>query len=86
MDEKTLLAIMQMFGDKLYELQIGFTTMFNMCVRSGSFTEQSFHQEKEKLEALPEFRELREALDGLSKSKVQADFESFLRAYKGTVQ
>ncbi|MBZ5532880.1 MAG: hypothetical protein LAO20_15735 [Acidobacteriia bacterium] len=86
MDNETLRAIFQMFGDKLYDLQVGFAAMFNMCIDHHAFTERAFLAEKGRLEALPDFQKLRETLEKLRSSKEEADFESFLRAYKGPVQ
>jgi hypothetical protein len=86
MDEKTLRDVIQLFGDKLYELQVGFASIFNLCIDKQVFTETAFHQERLKLEALPDFQMLRAALKKLSESTEQEDLEAFLRAYKGPVQ
>jgi hypothetical protein len=86
MDEKLLLLVLRVFGNKIYELQVGFTAMFNVCVNSHAFNEKTFHREREKLEALPEFQKLRSSLDKLSKPTEYADLEKLLREYEGPVQ
>jgi len=86
MDEKLFLLVMRVFGNKLYEMQTGFTVMFNLGIENRLFSEFAFHQEREKIEALPEFQKLRAVLDLLDKPMEAQLLESLLKEYEGPVQ
>ena len=86
MDDKILREIILVFGNKIYELQLGYAALFNQCMKRGVFTETAFHQERLSLESLPDFQQFHLALTRLSESEEQADLESFLKTYKGPVQ
>ena len=84
-NEKLFLLVMHVFGNKMYELQTGFTAMFNL-LRNRAFSVEDFHAERKRLENLPDFQRLRNVLDKLSKPMEPADLEKLLREYEGPVQ
>ncbi|HLN01086.1 MAG TPA: hypothetical protein VK335_17485 [Bryobacteraceae bacterium] len=86
MDEKTFLSIIQVFGDKIYHLHVGFATMFNLCLSRGVFAESQFHSERAKVEAFPDLAQLRGFLAALHSPTDSEAIEEFLRNYKGPVQ
>ena len=85
MDEKIVRSLIEVLGNKVYELQLGFTVMFNLCVNKQVFTKEAFHQERAKLEAHPDFQKLRKILDHVGNPTEDEDFESLLKGYKGPV-
>jgi hypothetical protein len=86
MDDKLFLLVMRVFGNRLYELQVGFATMFNLSLDRGVFSEALFHQERERLENLPEFQKFRADLDALNRPMEEAEIERLLREYEGPIQ
>jgi len=86
MDEKLFLLVMRVFGNKIYELQTGYTVLFNLGIANHLFSEAAFHREREKIEALPDFQKLRAVLDLLGKPMEAQLLESLLKEHEGPVQ
>jgi hypothetical protein len=85
-DEKSALELAYTFGLKLFELQQGFASMFNLCLEARVFTDERFHEEREHIMTFPDMKKFAELLESLRNSKAEADFEEALRKYKGPIQ
>ena len=87
MDNETLRLILTAFGNKLYELQIGFAVLFNLFVGPDGNAVKAFERERERLKSLPDFREFRRALEKLASTPMEREaLEEFWKKYKGPVQ
>jgi hypothetical protein len=86
MDDDSFRLIVRQVVGKLYELHLGFTALFNLCDKAGVFSQESFAVERERLEKLPDFRNLREALEKLDNPMGPEAFEEWLRTYRGPIQ
>lgn len=86
-DDESLKLILTTLGNKIYELQIGFTALFNLFVGPDPNAMRSFAQERQRLGRLPDFREFREALEKLANTPTEReDLERFWKKYKGPIQ
>ena len=87
MDDENLLLMLKALGDKVYDLQLGFTAIFNVFVASDADSLDAFHAERKKLENHPDFRQFREALDALTRNpKEHEALEAFLKKPTGPIQ
>lgn len=86
MDEKTLVALLRAYGQKIYELQTGMAAMFNICLRNNIFSHEIFQEELAKVEALPDFQKLKTLVDRFGNSTERESLEELLQKYKGPVQ
>jgi hypothetical protein len=82
MDDETLGAVLAAFGKKLYELQLGFTTLFNIGVTNGLFKIEDFEKESKRLETHPDFKDLRHALEHIANFKEEEDLKTMLENTK----
>jgi hypothetical protein len=85
MDEKLFRSIVKVFGEKLCELHVGFSAMFNLCVRRGVFDPLLFQEEAAEIEKDPTLMKLREFLSRLDTPIQDEEIETFLREYKGLI-
>jgi len=87
MNEADFLLILKALGEKIYDLQLGFTAIFNVFVASDADALSSFHAERRKLESHPDFQKFREALDALARSPMERGaLEAFWKKYTGPIQ
>lgn len=87
MNEADSLLILKTLGEKIYELQLGFTAIFNVFVASNADALASFHAERQKLEMHPDFQRFREALDALTRNPTEREaLEAFWKKYTGPIQ
>jgi hypothetical protein len=78
MDDETMRKIIVAFGKKLYELQVGMATMFNLGITSRTFTQAAFDKERLRLESEPDFMNFREAVQKMER----ANANEFIREAK----
>jgi len=86
MDDRVLRNFIHAIGSKLYEMQVGFAAIYNLCKRAGVFTESSFHAEMVDIEKSEDLRQMKAALDRFGASTGVAELEELLKSYKGPIQ
>ncbi len=84
--DESLLNLVRVFGEKLYELHIGFGAMYNLCVNSNVFSHSKFKKEVDAIANADDVKALRKLLDQLGESMEREELETFLREYKGPLQ
>jgi hypothetical protein len=86
MDEKVALGVLYALGSKFFELQQGFATIYNLCLRRGVFTETAFHQEREKILQFPDLQHWAAILADLKAAMERGEIEDLLRRFEGPIQ
>jgi hypothetical protein len=82
MTDETLAIIIGAFGQKIYELQVGFAALFNVTSANKAFELAQFHEELRRVEAEPDMQNYRQAIERLSKFKDAKELEQILKDAK----
>jgi hypothetical protein len=82
MDDETMRAVLVALGKKLYELQVGMATMFNLGMQNRSFTQTAFDKERTRLEAEPDLTNFRDALERMSSANLNERWNAIIKETK----
>jgi hypothetical protein len=82
MDDETMRAVLVALGKKLYELQIGMATMFNLGIQNKTFTQTAFDNERTRLEAEPDLTTFRDALERMGSADLREHWEAIIKETK----
>jgi hypothetical protein len=82
MDDETMRAVLVALGKKLYELQLGMATMFNLAIQNRTFTQAAFDKERTRLEAELDLTNFREALERMSSDNLDEHWDAIIKETK----
>jgi hypothetical protein len=85
-NEQTTLEVVYTLGLKVFQMHQGFAAIFNLCLRTGLFTNAQFHEELGRVSENAELRDFADLLESLHTAKEQEDLEEALKKYKGPIQ
>ena len=83
-----MLAFVKLAASKIYELNLGFASMFALLVAKGAFDALEFSEVKEEISSSPEFARFRRYLKALDipNPTEPVDLEKLLRDFSGPIQ